>query len=110
MTSDMNLPASLAPALETREAISDALHRSMVGMDTNDSALFDSAFTLDARWDLYGREMNGLEEIHEKCFDATIIHLDTTHYVTSIRIDIAEGGHEAQLSSGLGLTLLLRGL
>jgi hypothetical protein len=68
MTSDMNLPASLAPSLETREAISDALHRFMVGMDTNDSALFDPAFTLDARWDLYGRVMNGLEEIHEKCF------------------------------------------
>lgn len=94
----MALPALLIPALDTREAVADALHRFMLGMDTNDSELFDSAFTQDVRWDLFGRQMNSLKEVHVECFDKTIIHLDTTHYVTSIRIEIAESGTEASLS------------
>ncbi|KXG47298.1 uncharacterized protein PGRI_011680 [Penicillium griseofulvum] len=94
----MALPAVLTPALDTREAIADALHRFMLGMDTNDAELFDSAFTEDVKWDLFGRQMNSLKEVHTECFDKTIIHLDTTHYVTSVRINVAESGTEASLS------------
>ena len=53
----MALPAVLTPALDTREAVTDALHRFMLGMDTNDSELFDSAFTQAVRWDLFGRQV-----------------------------------------------------
>jgi hypothetical protein len=42
--------------------------------------------------------MHGLEEVHRECFDKTIIHLDTAHYVTSIRINIAGSGTETSLS------------
>ncbi|KAJ5356052.1 hypothetical protein N7517_010661 [Penicillium concentricum] len=87
----MALPAVLTPALDTREAISDSLHRFMLGMDTNDAELFNSAFTEDVKWDL-------LEEVHLACFEKTIIHLDTTHYVTSVRINVAQSGTEASLS------------
>ncbi|OCK73296.1 hypothetical protein K432DRAFT_410809 [Lepidopterella palustris CBS 459.81] len=68
-------------------------------MDTNDTALFDSAFTQDARWDLSGRVMEGLKAIHTECFDATIIKLDTTHYVTNIRINVTDEGSEASISA-----------
>ncbi|KAL2808096.1 hypothetical protein BJX63DRAFT_439670 [Aspergillus granulosus] len=99
MSSELNLPAALSPALPVREAVADALHRFLMGMDTNDTALFDSAFTPDARWNLSGRHMDGLEAIHRECFDATIIHLDTTHYVTSIRISLNADETKASLSA-----------
>ncbi|KAF7591513.1 hypothetical protein BBP40_001503 [Aspergillus hancockii] len=52
--SSMMLPSSL-PSLTVREAITDALYRCLLGLDTADITLFDSAFTKDASFDLNGR-------------------------------------------------------
>lgn len=43
MTFLPSLPTTLTPALSSREAIADAIYRCVLGLDTNDSALFDSA-------------------------------------------------------------------
>ncbi|KAA8644079.1 hypothetical protein EYZ11_005448 [Aspergillus tanneri] len=99
MASDWSLPAALSPALTTREAIADALHRCMIGMDTNDTALFDSAHTQDAQWNIGGRVVQGLQAIHRECYEKTIMTLDTTHYVTNIRIHVLDGASEGSLSA-----------
>lgn len=94
----MALSATLSPPLCSRDAITDALYRFIYGMDTTDLALFDSAFTPDARWDLNGKMLEGLEAVHDRCYFFNISKLDTTHFVTSLRINIAESGAEASLS------------
>ncbi|THC98781.1 hypothetical protein EYZ11_001760 [Aspergillus tanneri] len=85
-----------------RDAIADALYRCVLGLDTGDSALFDSAFTSTATLSMNGRVSEGLPAIHADCFDV-IAKLDTTHFVTNIRINIADGGAKASMTaSALG--------
>lgn len=101
MTTIPSLPASLSPALTGREAIADAVYRFLLGLDTSDSALFNSAFLPESTFELNGRVHEGLSAIHTGCFEP-IAKLDTTHFVTNIRINIADGGAEAALTaSGL---------
>lgn len=95
----MSLPATLSPSLTPREAITDTLYRFMYGMDTNDATLFDSAFTQDVRWSLNGNIIDGLKAVHSECFDRTICNVDTTHFVTNMRIHIADEGSEASMSA-----------
>jgi hypothetical protein len=99
MAHSMTLPIKLSPELTPREAIMDALHRSSIGMDTNDVELFDSAYAKNTRWDLNGKIIDGLEEVHTKCYNPTISNLDTTHHFTNIRINIADNQHEAAMSA-----------
>ncbi|CAG7947177.1 unnamed protein product [Penicillium nalgiovense] len=94
MESIPSLPASLNPALSGRDAIADALYRCVLGLDTNDLALFDSSFTPTATFSINGKVSLGLPAIHTDCFDV-IKTLDTTHFVTNIRINIADSGVKA---------------
>jgi hypothetical protein len=80
----MSLPNAL-PSLGVREAVTDALYRCVLGLDTADQALFDSALTQDATVDLNGDVMSGLDAIHTQCFDK-IAKLDTTHFITNVRV------------------------
>lgn len=96
---DMSLPPVLTPSLPVRDAIKDALYRFLTGMDTNDAALFDSAFTADAKWALNRRDLDGLPAIHADCYDSVISQLDTTHYATNIRIHVADDEKTATLSA-----------
>lgn len=99
MASPVPHPTALSPPLTSREAMTDALYRFMLGMDTNDISLFDSAFTTDARWEFNGRVVDGLKAIHTDCYSPTISQLDTTHFVTNVRINIADGDSEASMSA-----------
>ncbi|CAK3874772.1 Hypothetical predicted protein [Lecanosticta acicola] len=92
------LPPLLSPTPTPREAIADTLARFCMGMDTNDVELFDSAFTADAFWDLSGKKVSGLENIHKECYFHNIVKLDTTHMVSNLRIDISPSGNAAQLT------------
>ncbi|EED13338.1 conserved hypothetical protein [Talaromyces stipitatus ATCC 10500] len=74
----MSLPAALTPVLSGREAIIDALYRCV------------SAFADDAVFDLNGTIMDGIDAINAQCF-ASISKMDTTHYLTNIRINILDG-------------------
>ncbi|OQE25998.1 hypothetical protein PENFLA_c007G03545 [Penicillium flavigenum] len=94
MESIPSLPATLNPALSGRDAIADALHRCVLGLDTNDMALFDSSFTPTATFSINGKVSSGLPAIHTNCF-GIIKKLDTTHFVTNIRINIADSGVQA---------------
>ena len=55
--------------LSTREAISDAIYRAVLGLDTTDKALFDSAFMQDASFDLDRNVMVGPDKIATGCYD-----------------------------------------
>lgn len=94
----MSLPATLLPALGLREAITDALYRGVLGFDTADATLFDSAFTPDASFDINGDIMQGLDTIHAKCYDP-ISKLDTTHFVTNVRVHVLDGGAKASMTA-----------
>lgn len=96
----MPVPISLSPGLSAREAIADAIYRCVVGLDTDDSALFSSAFTKDAVFDLNGNVMNGLDAINAQCF-ATVSKLDTTHFINNIRINIAGESEASATCSAL---------
>ncbi|KAF7596238.1 hypothetical protein BBP40_002771 [Aspergillus hancockii] len=98
MSSLPSLPPTLSPALSGRDAIADALYRCVLGLDNGDSALFDSAFTSNATFGINGRVSEGLPAIHTDCFDV-IAKLDTTHFLTNIRINIADSGSKASATA-----------
>lgn len=84
-----SLAAALA-GLSTREAIKDVLYRCVAGIDAADAALFDSAFTEDASFDLNGTVMSSLASIKSGCYDV-VAHLDTTHVISNERISYDAG-------------------
>ncbi|KAL4866726.1 hypothetical protein BDV12DRAFT_198944 [Aspergillus spectabilis] len=98
MSTIPSLPTILSPPLTGREAIADALHRTILAFDTNDADLLHSALTPTATLELNGRVSNGLDAIHKECFDI-VGKLNTTHFVTNIRIHIEESGERAALTA-----------
>ncbi|KPM43210.1 hypothetical protein AK830_g3355 [Neonectria ditissima] len=104
MSSPFSLPAVLNPPLVDREAVADALYRAAVAFDTNDAALFDSTFMPDGVFEINGRAMTGLPEIHATGL-VLIFRVDTTHMVTNMRVNMkppagaVEEPNEASLSA-----------
>ena len=82
----MSFPTTL-PYLNDREAIEDTLYRCVLGLDTGDVSLFNSAFSPDVTFELMGNVMNGLPAIHADCFEK-ISNLDTTHHLSDIRVNL----------------------
>jgi hypothetical protein len=96
----MKLPLIIShPSPSDRDAIEDTLHRMVIGLDTNDPEMFDSALAEDAKWELHTRTLESRKEIHEQSYDVDIINLDTTHYVSSIRIHMTDDGAGASVSA-----------
>ncbi|KAE8374908.1 hypothetical protein BDV26DRAFT_299983 [Aspergillus bertholletiae] len=93
----MSYPITLS-SLTTREAITDTLYRCVTGFDTADTALFDSAFTKDAIFDLNGRLLEGLESIHKDCYDK-VSKMDTIHHISNVRVNMKEGESKASLTA-----------
>ncbi|OAA72396.1 hypothetical protein ISF_01469 [Cordyceps fumosorosea ARSEF 2679] len=89
-----SISAHLSPTPSDREAVVDAIARCVCGLDTADRALFQSAFTTDAVFDLNGTLLRGLDEITTSCFDI-VSPLDTTHMTSNVRTTFAEGGRAA---------------
>ncbi|PYI09451.1 hypothetical protein BO78DRAFT_394926 [Aspergillus sclerotiicarbonarius CBS 121057] len=87
----MSIPITLqAPSLDTREAIVDALNRTVLSFDTGDVALFNSAFYPDATFALGDNVMKGRQSIHDNSF-VNVAKLDTTHFLSNIRVSMVEG-------------------
>ena len=93
----MALPSSLS-SLSVREAITDALYRAVLGLDTSDKALFDSALTQDANFDLNGNVMVGLDAIHAGSYDL-LSKLDTTHFISNARVNVRDGDSTASMTA-----------
>lgn len=92
-----SLPSSLS-SLSSREAITDALYRSVIGLDTADIALFDSAFSEGASLDLNGDVLVGMDSIHSGCYEV-ISKLDTMHFITNVRVNIKDGESKASMTA-----------
>ncbi|KAI1077423.1 hypothetical protein F5B20DRAFT_552511 [Whalleya microplaca] len=97
MTSLKILPSRLNN-LSSHEAIIDAIYRTVVGLDTNDQALFQSSFIQDAVFDLNGTIMTGLDAIDAEVY-TSISKLDTTHFITNFRVQQAEGAATASVTA-----------
>ncbi|KAI1172408.1 hypothetical protein F4777DRAFT_516587 [Nemania sp. FL0916] len=97
-TTNWTLPTTLSPPLTPREAIADALYRCFAGLDTPDRDLWESSFTPDAICIMDGRLISGFEAITAQVYEP-ISRLDTTHFVTNVRVHIHENGIEAKLSA-----------
>ncbi|ATY58977.1 hypothetical protein CCM_09537 [Cordyceps militaris CM01] len=89
-----SISTNLSPTPSDREAIVDAIARCVCGLDTADRALFQSAFTADAVFELNGTLLHGLDEITALSFDI-VSKLDTTHMTSNVRTTFAEGGRAA---------------
>ncbi|OOF91940.1 hypothetical protein ASPCADRAFT_210834 [Aspergillus carbonarius ITEM 5010] len=87
----MSIPITLqAPSLDAREAIVDALYRTVLSFDTGDVALFNSAFYPDATFTLGDNVMKGRQSIHDNSF-VNIAKLDTTHFINNVRVSLVDG-------------------
>ncbi|KAM5354865.1 hypothetical protein ACJ41O_001511 [Fusarium nematophilum] len=94
--------ASLAAnlGLPDREAIPDALYRSVVGLDANDRDIFQSAWHKDATFIFDGTTpIQGLDAILDTTFKFIGAGLDTTHLVSNVRIDLKDGAKTATLTA-----------
>lgn len=84
----------------TSEAITDSLYRAVIGLDTNDLTLFESAWInkKDAVFEMNGNAMEGFDAIHDNIFKH-IGPLDTTHFITNTRIQMEDGANTAILTA-----------
>lgn len=80
------LPAKL-PGLTDREAIADTLYRAVLAFDHADEALLLSAITEDIVAEMPGSSAKGIQELKAAVFDR-VSKLDTTHFLSNIRISI----------------------
>ncbi|KAF7545329.1 hypothetical protein G7Z17_g9255 [Cylindrodendrum hubeiense] len=110
MSSPFSLPATLNPPLNGREAVADTMYRCAMAFDTCDADLFDSTFMEDGVFDVNGRAMKGLPEIHATGL-TIIFKVDTTHMVTNMRVNMkprksAAGAVEEPNEASLTATVL----
>ncbi|KAI1747996.1 hypothetical protein F4782DRAFT_534833 [Xylaria castorea] len=92
------LPAAL-PGLTDREAIADALHRAVLAFDHGDNALLLSAVTNDVTAEMPGSPpVSGVSALKAAVFDRVAFGLDTTHFLSNIRVSVDGGASTAQVS------------
>ncbi|KAH6888504.1 hypothetical protein B0T10DRAFT_488305 [Thelonectria olida] len=94
--------ASLAVnlGLSDREAIPDALYRSIIGLDANDQTTFQSAWHKDATFVFDGTPpTEGLDAILATTFQFIGAGLDTTHMVSNVRVDVKDGANTAKMTA-----------
>lgn len=82
-----SLPAILNPPLTGRDAVADAVHRVLLGCDTNNRELFESAITENGAFILDDHTIQGHEDLMSQVFDR-VAKLETTHTLTNTRINI----------------------
>lgn len=90
----------LLTGLTLREAIHDTIYRCVNAFDAADSSLLESTFTEDSTFDLNGTVSSGLAAIKVEVFDK-VASMDTTHFVTNIRISVQEADTKAQATASV---------
>ncbi|KAK4444589.1 hypothetical protein QBC34DRAFT_451854 [Podospora aff. communis PSN243] len=100
MSEQSTYPHSLA-SLSTREAITDAVHRALLGCDRNDAAIFTSAWVgEDVTFEVNDGEKKvipSLSTIFTAVFDR-IGPMDTSHSLANVRVDVQDGADVAHLT------------
>lgn len=89
----------LSTTLAPHEAVADALHRCVLGIDSNNRALFESSClqTEEMAWTGNGINISGWTAIND--FFSKLFVLVTTHNISSIRVDLKDGASEAHLTA-----------
>ena len=93
----MAQPIALS-SLSIHEAVADALYRAVIGLDTNDHALFESAWDKNnACFDREGTLFDGMDEINKNLWEL-ISKLDSHHTISNVRIDVKDGADTAYMT------------
>lgn len=87
-------------SLPTREAIPDALYRSIMGLDTADQEIFTSAWHKDATFAFDDTPpTEGRDAILASTFQWIGAGLDTTHTIGNVRLSHKEGDKTASFNA-----------
>jgi hypothetical protein len=86
-------------ALTPREAIADALHRCVLGIDTNNQDLFESGCLKNESMALVAGPIaiDGWTAINE--FFQRVFVLVTSHVISNIRIEVEDGADTASMTA-----------
>lgn len=89
------IPTPLSP----REAVADALHRCILGLDTNDRDLFESACVKDESATVIAGPdtIQGWSAINETM--SKVFQLVTTHFITNIRVELKDAANTAFMTA-----------
>lgn len=86
-------------SLSPREAIVDALYRATIGLDSKDSALFESAWAKEnpcfERGDTI---LDGMDAINKNLLEP-VSQMDTQHTNSNVRVDIKDGADTAYMTT-----------
>ncbi|KAI0973185.1 hypothetical protein F4678DRAFT_428178 [Xylaria arbuscula] len=90
---------SILPGLTDREAIADTLYRAVLAFDHGDDAILRSAVTEDVIAEMPGHPpAKGVAALKATVFDRVAYGLDTTHFLSNIRVSLETGASTAQVS------------
>ena len=95
----MSRPHTLT-SLSDREAITDTVHRALIGFDHNDILIFNTAFIADHQsmtFNFNGQVIQGLDKVRSQLLDF-VGPMDTTHMISNVRVDVKEGAETAKLN------------
>lgn len=85
--------------LTPREAVVDALYRAVEGLDSNDAAMFESAWAKDNPCFVRGDTVwEGMENINKNLF-SLVSTMDTHHTIGNARVVIKEDGNTAYMTT-----------
>lgn len=92
-------PPTTLSALSPREAVADALHRCILGLDTNNRDLFESACVKDESATVIAgpttvQGWTAIKELMSRVFQVV-----TTHFITNIRVDLKDDADTASMSA-----------
>lgn len=87
---ELPLVASIIPGLTPREAVADTFYRCLFGLDTNEPAIFASAFLKNSDTAIFAGpvELRGWKEISAS-FE-WIFKITTTHISSNVRVDVKD--------------------
>jgi len=91
-------------SLSTREAVTDAVYRALLGCDDNDAAIFTSAWAgEDVTFEVHDGDeekkvFSSLSLIRTAVFER-IGAMDTTHSIANVRVDVQDGADMAHLTA-----------
>ena len=82
-----------------REAVADALHRCILGLDSNDRDLFESACLKDESATVIAgpNTIQGWSAIND--FMSRVFQLVTTHFITNIRVELKDVANTASMTA-----------
>jgi hypothetical protein len=91
--------AHILTSLTEREAITDALYRAIIGFDSNDVAILNSAFSgEDVDIVFNANPISGLDAVRTQLLDF-VGPMDTTHMINNVRVDVKDGASTASLTA-----------